>query len=107
MSAIYEIFVGNDTVLEVQGLRSDVTGEPMNAATLAVTLLDVGGAEVAGQVWPKPMAYVGGSKGLYRAMLPATLPLVADARYTARITADAGPDLIGTWNMECVARLRN
>jgi hypothetical protein len=107
MSAIYEIFVGNDTVLEVQGLRSDVTGEPANAATLTVTLLDKSGAEVAGQVWPKPMSFVEGSRGLYRALLPAALPLVADARYTARIVADAGPDLIGTWNMECVARTRN
>lgn len=107
MSAIYELFVGNDTVLEVQGLRNDVTGEPLNTATLTLTLLDAAGAEVPGQVWPMPMVFVEGSRGLYRALLPAALPLVADARYTARIVADAGPGLMGSWLMECVARTRN
>lgn len=106
MSAIYELFAGNDTVLEVQGLRNDVTGEPLNTATLSVTLLDADGAQVAG-TWPQPMPFVEGSRGLYRVLLPSTLPLVADARYTARIVADAGPGLVGTWNMECVARIRN
>jgi hypothetical protein len=107
MSAIYELFVGNDTVLEVQGLRSDVTGEPQNTATLSVTLLDARGAEVAGQAWPMPMPYVEGSNGLYRVLLPSTLPLVPDVRYLARIVADAGQGLVGTWNMECVGRTRN
>lgn len=107
MSAINELFVANDTVLEIQNLRSDISGEALNEAAVTVTLLDANGVEVSGQGWPQEMTLVTGSRGMYRAVLAAALPLVPNARYTARIMVDAGVGLIGTWNMECVARTRN
>lgn len=107
MSTIHVLHVGNDHVLEVAGLRNELTGAALNSATVTVTLVDSAAAEVTGDTWPKTMSYVSGSDGVYRATLVYGLGLTAGARYTARITADAGNGLRAYWEMECVARPRS
>ena len=107
MSNIHILYTDNDTVLEVDSLRNDVTGDFMNGADVSVTLLDSTGSQVAGDTWPKSLIYVVGSRGVYRVTLGYALSLTANGRYTAQIVADAGPGLRASWNMDCVARARN
>ena len=104
MSNINVIFTSSDNIIEVRSLLNELTGANLNAATVTVTLKDSTGTNVPGDTWPKTMAYVTGSNGVYRATLGYALPLTADARYTATLVADAGAGLRRTWTMECVAR---
>jgi hypothetical protein len=106
MSNIAPLYIGNDSVLAID-LRNDLTNTAINDATVTVQVKDTAGADVAGETWPKALAYVDGSKGLYRVTLPHTLALVAGGRYVATIVADAGIGLHATWDVECVARARN
>jgi hypothetical protein len=107
MSNIAILYVGNDSVLEVAALKNELTGADLNAAAVTVQLKDSTGVDVAGETWPKNMAYVAGSKGIYRATLPYTLALAAGGRYVATIVADAGAGLRAEWFVECQARMRN
>lgn len=106
MSTTHIIYKGNDMVLELRGLASEVTGDYLNYATVAVTLKDASGVEVSGESWPLAMAYVASSNGKYRATLADTLSLTDRARYTATITADAGAGLKGEWVEDLVCQLR-
>ena len=107
MSTIHVLLISNDHILELDSLKNELTGLDLNGAAVTVTLLDAEGTKVAGEVWPKAMAYVAGSDGLYRCTLPYTLTLTASGRYTARITANAGNGLRANWELECVARTRS
>lgn len=107
MSNITILYVGNDNVLEVAGMRNELTGADMNTAIVTAQLKDSAGTDVAGETWPKTMVYVAGSKGTYRVTLPYTLAVAPGARYVATIVADAGPGLRAEWQIECVARTRN
>lgn len=106
MSNPYTLYMGSDTILELAGLKNELNGADLNAATVTVTLRDADGQEVGGETWPKALTYVAGSKGVYRATLPHTLALVANARYTGVVTADGGAGLRARWDIECIARLR-
>ena len=103
---ITELLIGNDMILELEGLTNGLTGEVLNDATVAVTLLDAEGGEVGGDVWPKTMAYVAESLGVYHALLVYTLALEAGNRYNAEVTVDAGAGLRASWTVECIARQR-
>lgn len=107
MSTIQLLYVGNDTVLELERLKNDLTGEYVNEATVSVTLVEHDGVVVAGDTWPKAMPYVPGSEGAYRTILSAGLALVANRKYEARITVDAGNGLRAAWTVACVARVRS
>lgn len=107
MSNVTVLYVGNDTVLEVKGLKNEMAGAFLNAATVQATLYDSAGASVAGQSWPLALVYVPSSDGTYRGTLPYGLSLTAGDRYTARITADAGTGLRAQFDIPCVARTRD
>lgn len=107
MSTITPLYLDNDSVLEVDRLKNELTGAFLSDATVTVTLVEKSSGEpVAGETWPKPMDYVADSSGLYRATLPYTLALAAGARYDAVITADGGDGLRARWSVECVGRRR-
>lgn len=106
MSNVNVIFTDNDTVVEVSGLKNEVSGAFLNAATVTATLVDAEGAEVAGEVWPKTLTYVTGSDGIYRATLPYTMSLVAGSRYEAQISVDAGSGLRAGFALPVLARDR-
>lgn len=84
---VMTVYRGSDMLLEVEGLTDEASGDIVNTATVSATLKDAAGATVAGETWPKTMPYVANTSGVYRALLPATLVLAANARYTAEITA--------------------
>lgn len=80
------LYVGNDNIVEIQGLR-DADGKLITGAAAVVTLYeDDGVTEVSGAAWPLAMAYTG-TRGVYRAELPATLALVSKKRYRMKLEA--------------------
>lgn len=101
------IYDDNDTIIEVAELRSGVTGNYLDLATVTVTLKDSDGAEVAGASWPMAMTYVAGSNGKYRATLPASLSTVKRASYTAVVDASAGAGLEAKWEIPVVCQQRS
>lgn len=106
MSNLQTLYIGNDSLLDVASLRNEANGDYLDAASVSVQLFDQDQVPVAGADWPMALAYVAGSRGLYRVTLPYSLSLSDGARYTARIVADAGPGLRAQWDMACVARAR-
>lgn len=97
MAKVHIIYKGSDNVIKVTGLYDPVAAAYKNAATVQVTLTDKAGTQVSGETWPLAMDYVSASNGNYTATLKDTLTLVANQRYTATITADAGTDLKKAW----------
>jgi len=84
---VLTLYKGSDMLLDLEGLTDEATGVILNAATVTVTLKDSSGVAVVGETWPKAMAYVTSTHGVYRAVLSNTLVVTAGARYTAEITA--------------------
>lgn len=106
MSDVQILFEGNDMVLEVAGLKNEVTGEFLNSATVTVSLADNDGQPVDGNAWPLPLQYVTDSDGVYRATLADTLDLTTNTRYVAELIVDAGPGLRAKWLRDCICRKR-
>lgn len=96
------LFLGNDCVLELYGLKDEITGAYYNSSVVAYTLSDSAGFSIGAGA----MTYVPGSPGVYRSTLADTLPLVAGARYTATIDADSGPGLMYHSETPVIARIR-
>jgi hypothetical protein len=106
--AIGSLYIGNDNILELNGLLN-VSVSPstyVNTASVAVTLYDTNGDEVSGETWPLTMSYVASSNGVYRATLSDSLSLKVNRRYRAKITANGGAGLQGEWheNVQAVRR---
>lgn len=78
------IFFLNDNVIQLTGLKDEVTGNDIDDATVTVTLLDSTGAEVTGDSWPLSMAPFGAG-GIYRATLIDTLGVTLLDNYVAVI----------------------
>lgn len=106
MSTIHILYLGNNSIIDLTGLRNEYSGDYLADATVTLTLFDLTGQPVAGSDWPLDMAYVGNSNGIYRATLPYTLALGEGARYVARIVADGGNGLRAEWDLPCVGRTR-
>jgi hypothetical protein len=106
MTNVHTLYCENSNSIEVGGLKNDVTGAFVNDATVVMTLIDADLQAVSGDTFPKTMAYVADSDGVYRALLSDALALVPNARYTAVITATVSGSLIGKWRLEVLAKTR-
>lgn len=95
------IYLDNSNVLELRSLTNSVTNAADTGATVAVTLLDASGAEVAGQTWPVSMSHVSG--GTYRVTLSSTIQLISGHVYTARVDAVGSGGEVGEWNCMLLA----
>jgi hypothetical protein len=73
---------GNPPVLQAT-LRDALTGLPLDAATVLVTINDASGAPVTGEAWPMALVYVTASAGVYRLQLDSTVALIVGQAYTA------------------------
>lgn len=105
MSEILTIYQSNDTIIEMAGLKNELSGLFVNNAVVNVVLKDSLGANVAGQVWPLALNYVTDSLGVYRATLGFALPLLANKKYTANVFVSAG-GLVGNWAVEVICKVR-
>ena len=95
MSNPVSLFVGNTAILEIT-LVDELTGDPVNSATVAITLTDISGVELTGDTWPKPLVYVAGSEGLYRALLSHNVAMEEGANYLYAATASAS-GMVASW----------
>lgn len=100
------IWVGNDNVLEVSGLRNGLTGALLAGASVSVHLRDKLGADAGGGAWPQAMVEAPEIPGTYRTTLADTLTLTPGVRLTAEIIADGGPGLRASWFIEITTRRR-
>ena len=100
------IFVANNNLIELRGLRDETSGDFLNSATVTVTVKNAAGNAISGDTWPKTMTYVTDSDGVYRANVSYAADLAADATYTASITADAGAGKRAQWEMPLLAKTR-
>ncbi len=103
---VLTLYVGNDTLLELEHLSDEAGGAVVNNATVTVTLRDPSGNAVGGETWPLAMPYVASTNGCYRTTLADTLGVVAGTRYSAEIIADAGAGKRGRWKTDLIAKER-
>ncbi len=100
------IYIDNDNLLRLSGLRNEATGDYINSAVVTVTVIDSGDVNVVGQAWPLTLVYVASSNGRYEGTLEETLVLIAAASYTAVIDAVFGGDLKAHWELPLTAEVR-
>ena len=79
------VYVGNDNIIELRGLKDEATDTWVNDATVTMTVIVAGSSAVGGDSWPKVMDYVPGSDGVYRAMIGHAAQIVDGGRYEAVI----------------------
>lgn len=104
---VLTLYQGSDMLLELEGLSDEASGAILNGATVTCTLKDSAGVNVVGETWPKAMAYVASSDGVYRAALSNTLTVTAGGRYTADILAiNAGQRAVWRVDVLCKTRRR-
>lgn len=95
MSNTPVIYLENDNLVALSGLKNVVTGAYVNTATVRLTLTDMGGSVVPG-VDDVVMQYQEGSDGDYYGIIQDTVSLT-DSYYMAEVTADAGGGLKAKW----------
>lgn len=99
------LYVSNDNLFEVVGLKDAADNSAITSGTITVTLVDSAGTQVTGETWPLAMSHVGA--GLWRATLVDTLSLTAGNFYTAQVSANAGAGKLGYWEVVCRAENRS
>jgi hypothetical protein len=97
------LFKKNDQFVEVNGLRNNLTGAYLNAATVTATLRDLAGVAVAG-LDGVALAYVAGSDGDYRGQVEETFD-PPPGRYRIEFTAVEGA-LVARWDDDVIVRVR-
>ena len=95
-----QIYISNDNLLVVDGLRDVVTDVYLNAATVTAQLKTTTGSNVGGAL---TLAYVATSHGRYRATIEEDLALEDQTAYEVHIDADAGSDLKAHWEIPATA----
>jgi len=101
---IKAIFENNDMLIEVDGLRHSVTNEYINDAIVTVTLFK-DSVEVTGETWPLSMAYVAGTRAVYRAIIIGSIDLVDGERVDIVVSA-LGDGLTAEFNCNVKVKKR-
>ena len=93
------LYIDNDNLLSVTGLKNASSGSYMNDATVTATLVDSTGTTVTGQTFPVTLSYVADTDGNYQATLEDALSLNEGSVYTATISATTSSGLSASWQM--------
>ena len=99
------IFLANDNIIMLAGMKNVTTDSYINDATVTVTLVDPDGVDVPGVV-DMEMPYVTDSDGDYTALLVDTLDLDSRRIYLAKVTADGGDGLKWYGEIDCEVLVR-
>lgn len=102
----YFLYIENDNLLKMVGLKDLRTGQFVNNATVQATVMDLDDNPVSGQIWPTPMTYVATSNGDYEAVMEDGLVLTDNQQYKAEVEVDAGSDKIAKFTVDLQARVR-
>jgi len=94
-----KIFIDNtDHVLTVDGLDDAISpGSYINGATVQITLTDLAGVNISGEIFPLALTYVAASNGKYQNTLRDTLDVAAGDVVKVLITADNGAGYHREW----------
>ena len=84
------IFLKNDHIIELTGLKDASDDSFVNNATVTVTIKTLVGVDVSGISWPLTLVYTVASDGDYAVTLDKAIVLVAWDRYVAEVTVVAG-----------------
>ena len=93
-----EFVLESTNIIELRGLKDEVTGEYLEDATVVVTILDANGDEVVDAI-DIQMTHVDGTTGrgvIYRGSLPETLDITAGS-YTAKVVATSDDESVRTF----------
>ncbi len=93
-AAVYHL--NNSLLVELRDLRNAADNSYVNTATVAVSIKDAAGTNLAGATWPVSLGYVAGSNGLYQGVVASTLGVSVGDVVTVYITATA-TGLDGEW----------
>jgi len=100
------LYISNDNLLSVTGLKNASSGSYMNNSTVTATLKDTAGDVVTGQTFPITLSYIADSDGNYQATLENTLSITEGTTYNATITATSASGLYAEWEMQMTATKR-
>lgn len=102
---VYALYKDNDNTFEYGGI-TDAAGAYLNTATVTLTAIkDSAGNVVAGDTFPKSMAYVAASNAVYRADTDRLLAVTSGLNYTAIIDAvSVGKDAHLELDLICMTR---
>lgn len=89
------LHLASHNIVEIRALTNKATGEIDTGASVAITITDRSGNEVAGVTWPLTMSHTSG--GTYRATLPDDLVVLEKRRYIATIEATGSGGQKKTW----------
>lgn len=93
------LLVGNDNLIEVEGLQSELDlSNYLNAATVKATLKDLEGVDVAGAI-DIVLSYVSASNGNYNGTLDDTVVLSENTEYELWVDGNAGAGLQALWKI--------
>lgn len=108
MAEIETLYIENDNLIRLSGLRDGAHEIYLNGATVTVTLVDAAsGEEIDGETWPLTMDYISGTDGSYHAILPYDLALTGEQPLKAIVVADSGPGLRMSLRVPVIARYRD
>lgn len=99
------LILDSTNVVTLARLRDDVTGDYLDDAEATVSLYDADGAPVA-DAQDIPMSFTPGtraSEGKYHGTIDATVTLIANAVYDARVTALAADGSTRLFHLACTA----
>lgn len=85
----------NDMLLELTGLKNELTEAFVNNATVTATLKTRAGVAVSGQTWPLTLVYKTASDGIYQGILDAALVVSVGDHLKAEVTIVAAGGIDG------------
>lgn len=95
------IYVDNDNVFTLKGLKDQVTDTFVNDADVALTITDELGVAVgpSGFSWPQTMNYVIGSNGNYQVTIDKVIEISGGGSYVAVVVVNGSGIADGKWEV--------
>ena len=107
MPEIETLFIDNDNLIKLSGLRDAAHGIYLNGASVSVTLIDAATeTEILGQTWPATLEHIADSNGDYQCTLEYDLAVMPQQPLIAKVVANAGADLRLSLRIPVVASYR-
>lgn len=104
MTLTSEIFVDNDSLIVLAGLKNRLNVAVTDATVTLDAFVDRRGAAVAGVSLPLQLNHVG--NGDYEAVITKGIAVVSGKTYTATVRAVSSAGLTGQWVETAVAKKR-